>query len=44
MAHKLGIGDTFPNLTLDLVDGSAMQLPAGLDAKYRIILFYRGHW
>lgn len=44
MADKLGIGDTFPDLTLDLVDGSSMDLPGGLDAKYRIILFYRGHW
>ena len=44
LAKKLGIGATFPNLTLSLVGGSTLDLPDGLDAKYRIILFYRGHW
>ena len=44
LAEKLGIGATFPNLTLNLVGGSTLDLPDGLDAKYRIILFYRGHW
>jgi hypothetical protein len=44
MSDKLGIGDTFPNLTVDLVSGGTLDLPEGLDAKYRVILFYRGHW
>ena len=44
MAEKLGIGATFPKMTLALVDGGTLVLPDGLDAKYRIILFYRGHW
>lgn len=44
MADKLGIGDTFPRMTLNLVDGGTLELPAGIDAKYRILLFYRGHW
>ena len=44
MAEKLGIGATFPTMTLNLVDGGTLRLPDGLDAKYRIILFYRGHW
>jgi len=44
MAEKLNAGDAFPRLTLDLVNGSKLELPDGLDAKYRIILFYRGHW
>ncbi len=44
MSDKLGIGATFPNLTLNLVDGSSLEIPGGLDSKYRIILFYRGHW
>jgi hypothetical protein len=44
MAEKLGIGATFPKMTLSLVDGGTLDLPDGLDAKYRIILFYRGHW
>ena len=44
LAEKLGIGATFPNLTLNLLEGNPLHLPDGLDAKYRIILFYRGHW
>jgi hypothetical protein len=44
MAEKLGIGAAFPKLTLDIVDGGRLELPDGVDAKYRIFLFYRGHW
>ncbi len=44
MAEKLNTGDLFPRLTLDLVDGAKLELPAGLDARYKVILFYRGHW
>ena len=44
MGAKLGIGATFPELSIDLVDGGTMRLPNGLDTKYRVILFYRGHW
>jgi hypothetical protein len=44
MSNKLGIGDTLPSLTVDLVGGGKLDLPEGLDAKYRVILFYRGHW
>ena len=44
MSNKLGIGDSLPKLTVDLVGGGTMDLPDGLDAKYKVILFYRGHW
>jgi hypothetical protein len=44
MAEKLGIGDAFPNLQLTLTDGGMLDLPGGLDARYKVILFYRGHW
>jgi len=44
MAQKLNAGDLFPKLTLNLTDGSKLELPDGIDAKYKIILFYRGHW
>jgi hypothetical protein len=43
MSNKLGIGATFPKLTIHLVDGGVLELPDGLNSKYRIILFYRGH-
>lgn len=44
MAEKLNTGDMFPKLALDLVDGGRLELPDGLDARYKVILFYRGHW
>jgi len=44
MAAKLGIGAEFPQLTLNCVDGNTLSLPGGLDSRYKVILFYRGHW
>jgi peroxiredoxin len=44
MAEKLNTGDVLPKLSLNLVDGSTLELPDGIDAKYKIVLFYRGHW
>ena len=44
MTQRLGIGDRFPDLTVKLVGGGSLDLPAGLEGKYRVILFYRGHW
>ena len=44
MADKLGIGDAFPGIRLDLVGGGSLSLPDGLDGKYKLVLFYRGHW
>jgi len=44
MADKLNSGDSFPTLTLDLVDGTKLTLPDDVDARYKVILFYRGHW
>ena len=44
MAEKLSSGEAFPKMTLRLVDGGTLELPDGIDAKYKVILFYRGHW
>ncbi len=44
MADKLGEGDRFPELTLQLVDGNTLALPLGPGTKYTVALFYRGHW
>lgn len=44
MAEKLNAGDVFPSLAIDLVDGGTIKIPEDMDAKYRVILFYRGHW
>lgn len=44
MAEKLGAGAMFPAMRLKLVGGGTLDLPAGLDARYTYLLFYRGHW
>jgi hypothetical protein len=44
MSKKLGIGDTLPNLTINLVKGGTIDLPGGIGSKYGVVLFYRGHW
>ena len=44
MAEKLGIGAEFPNLQLTTVDGRNLAIPEQLEGRYRVILFYRGHW
>lgn len=44
MASKLMIGDAFPAMSLNLVGGGVLALPAGLGAKYGVVVFYRGHW
>lgn len=44
MANKLGMGEPFPDISLNLVGGGTLELPRGLGSKYGVILFYRGHW
>ena len=44
MNQKLGTGDAFPAMTIPLVGGGTLTLPGGIDTKYRVVLFYRGHW
>jgi len=44
MAEKLNTGEMFPSMTINLVDGSTLDLPGGIESKYKVLLFYRGHW
>lgn len=44
MSEKLGMGAMFPDMEINIVSGGSIKLPAGLDAKYCVVLFYRGHW
>ena len=44
MADKLGIGAVFPQVTLQLVTGGSLMVPDQMISKYRVVLFYRGHW
>ena len=44
MPDKLNTGDAFPSMTLNLVGGGTLTVPDDLDSRYKVILFYRGHW
>ena len=44
MADKIGIGAVFPQVTLQLVNGGTLVVPDRMTSKYRVVLFYRGHW
>ena len=44
MPDKLGMGDSFPPMTLDQAQGGQIRLPGDSGARYGVILFYRGSW
>ena len=44
MGKKLNSGDTFPDLTVSVMGVGTFNLKDNLEAKYNIILLYRGHW
>ena len=44
MGEKLQQADRFPPLTLKLLGGGTMKLPAEAPSRYTALLFYRGHW
>ncbi len=44
MAEKLNLGDTFPELTLQVAGAVTLTLPTEINTPYAIVLFYRGHW
>lgn len=41
---KLNAGDPFPSVTLNLTDGRTLNLPDGLEGRYKVVLLYRGNW
>jgi peroxiredoxin len=44
MGNQLTGGDTFPSLTLNIADGSTVNLPGDIETPLAVVLFYRGHW
>jgi hypothetical protein len=42
--HKLDRLDPFPPMSLNLTDGSTIDLPAAFDGSWWIFLVYRAHW
>lgn len=41
---RLDVGDTFPDLALDLPDGNTISVPGDYDGRWLVLLFYRGHF
>ena len=44
LGKNLNLGDSFSGLTVNVCVGGSFNLKANLDAKYNLVLFYRGHW
>ncbi len=48
MTEKMNIGAMFPELRLNVVQAglpdTTLALPHAPAARYRVVLFYRGHW
>ncbi len=44
MRERLLQGDRFPNITLNLTNGSSITLPNEAPGRYFALLFYRGEW
>ena len=42
--NKLGPGDNFPELSLNLRGAGELVLPRDIETNYAIVLFYRGYW
>ena len=42
--EKLQIGDRFPEVRADAVDGSRFTLPGDLNGIPAVLIFYRGHF
>jgi len=42
--RKLDQGDSFPPMTISMLDGSRLALPDDLNADSTIFLGYRGKW
>ncbi|HEY7396342.1 MAG TPA: hypothetical protein VH559_15910 [Gemmatimonadaceae bacterium] len=42
--ESLRIGQLFPELRANTVDGRAIAIPADLNGSPAVLLFYRGHW
>ena len=42
--NKLGPGNKFPALNLNLREAGDLVLPRDIETNYAIVLFYRGYW
>jgi len=40
----LDVGDPFPELHCDTIDGGSIKIPYDKGHAYQVILIYRGHW
>lgn len=42
--ETLKVGERFPEMQLQAVDGSAIDVPQELEGVRAVLLFYRGRW
>lgn len=42
--ETLNVGERFPDMKLEAVDGSTIQVPQELEGVRAVLLFYRGRW
>ena len=40
----LRVGDRFPEMAVQTVDGRSLTIPRDVEGSYKVILFYRGTW
>lgn len=44
LGAQLDKGDTFPNMSWKMLDGTTLTLPDNLKERWNVIIILRGHW
>ncbi len=44
MSNKLGAGEQFPSIILNVGSNQSISVPEDLETEYTMLLIYRGHW
>jgi len=44
MSNKLGAGEQFPSINLNVGSDQSISVPEDLETEYTMLLIYRGHW
>ena len=44
MSKKLQIGDQFPSITLNMINGKVNNIPEDINTPFAILIVFRGKW
>ena len=44
MVSQFKVGDQFPTLVVQTVEGNTLKMPGDITGNYVVALFYRGTW